>query len=238
LLLPKNVIRALIVLLLVLIAGVLSAIIVQEYKDRQDTRWGKGRNYRAVLAEGRNGAVAAESERCSRIGVDGECRRMVWCFEYFHILMISTWRTTVLKENGTAVDAAIAATLCTGVVNMFSSGLGGGGFMIIRVPEKCTLAERKAGLHHCSSKKVIDFRESAPAASHEKMFAKDAMLARIGGLSVGVPAELLGLEEAYKRWGKLPWSRLVEPSIKLAEGTYVAKELERRLKVRLRDAIV
>lgn len=138
---------------------------------------------------------------------------------------------TVLKENGTAVDAAIASTFCTGVVNMFSSGLGGGGFMIVRVPHKCSPAERRAGLHHCSSKKVIDFRETAPAAAHEAMYVGDAMLARIGGLSVGVPAELLGLEEAHKRWGKLPWERLVEPSIRLAEGTFVARELERRLKV-------
>ncbi|UZJ53246.1 hypothetical protein CBS101457_002566 [Exobasidium rhododendri] len=207
LLAPKNIVRLLLALLLILVAGLLSAIVVTEYKDRKDPRWGKGRNYRPVLAKGRHGAVAAESERCSRIGVD------------------------VLKDNGTAVDAAIASTFCTGVVNMFSSGLGGGGFMIVRVPQECTLAERLAGLHHCSSKKVIDFRETAPAASHEDMFLKDAMLSRIGGLSVGVPAELLGLEEAYKRWGRLPWARLVEPSIRLAEGTIVARELDRRLKV-------
>jgi gamma-glutamyltranspeptidase/glutathione hydrolase/leukotriene-C4 hydrolase len=137
----------------------------------------------------------------------------------------------VLKENGTAVDAAIAATLCTGVVNMFSSGLGGGGFMIIRDPQPCTRKERKAGLHHCSDKKVIDFRETGPAGSSEEMYELDAMLARYGGLAVGVPAELRGLEEAYKRWGRLPWARLVEPAIKLAEGTYVSRELERRLRL-------
>lgn len=137
----------------------------------------------------------------------------------------------VLKENGTAVDAAIAATFCTGVVNMFSSGLGGGGFMIIRDPRACTSAEKRKSLTSCSDKKVIDFRETAPAASHEDMYKSDAMLARIGGLAVGVPAELRGLEEAYQRWGKLPWARLVEPAIKLAEGTSVSRELERRLKV-------
>lgn len=137
----------------------------------------------------------------------------------------------VLKENGTAVDAAIAATFCTGVVNMFSSGLGGGGFMIIRDPQPCSKAEKKAGLYHCSVKKVVDFRETGPAGSSEEMYESDAMLARVGGLAVGVPAELRGLEEAYKRWGRLPWARLVAPSIKLAEGTYVSRELDRRLKL-------
>lgn len=103
--------------------------------------------------------------------------------------------------------------------------------MIIRVPKPCSRSENKAGLHHCSKKKVIDFRETAPAASFEEMYEPDAMLARIGGLSVGIPAELRGLEEAHKRWGRLPWSRLVEPAIQLAEGTFVSKELDRRLKV-------
>lgn len=73
LLLPKTLIRALLGLLLLLTVALLTAITIQEYKDRQDPRWGEGRNYRAVLARGRHGAVAAESERCSQIGVDGEC---------------------------------------------------------------------------------------------------------------------------------------------------------------------
>lgn len=72
LLMPKTIVRGLLVLLVLLTAALLSAVIVQEYKDRQDPRWGQGRNYRPVLARGKHGAVAAESERCSRIGVNGE----------------------------------------------------------------------------------------------------------------------------------------------------------------------
>ena len=72
LLLPKTVVRALVALLALLIAGLLGAIVFQEYSDRRNPRWGKGRNYQAYLARGRHGAVAAESERCSRVGIDGE----------------------------------------------------------------------------------------------------------------------------------------------------------------------
>jgi hypothetical protein len=82
LLLPKTLIRALLGLLALLTIGLLTAITVQEYRDRQDPRWGKGRNYRPVLARGKHGAVAAESERCSQIGVNGEFIRGSNGFQY------------------------------------------------------------------------------------------------------------------------------------------------------------
>lgn len=234
-LLPKAIVRGLGVLLALLVIALFAAIVVQEIKDRRDPRFGKGRNYPAVLAHGTHGAVAAESHRCSQIGVDGEQTQPQKCGKHakWKQKLIQVAVDIVLKQNGTAVDAAIAATFCTGVVNMFSSGLGGGGFMTVRVPRKCTEAEKRRNKQkrYCSDKHVIDFRETAPAASHSRMFEGDPMAARIGGLSVGVPGELLGIEEAHRRWGKLSWSSLVEPSIKLAESTYVSRELDRRLKV-------
>ncbi len=55
--------------------------------------------------------------------------------------------------------------------------------------------------------------------------------AAFGGLAVGVPGEVRGLDEAYRRWGTLPWKRLVEPSVALAAGWEVDKELGRRIPV-------
>ncbi|KDR75924.1 hypothetical protein GALMADRAFT_68202 [Galerina marginata CBS 339.88] len=159
-------------------------------------REGKLRNH-AYLIHARSGAVAAENKRCSDIGVD------------------------ILKDEGNAVDAAIAATFCTGVVNMFSSGIGGGGFMTIRIPP--------SNASTSSQVYTVDFREIGPALSNATMYVASPISAMFGGLAVGVPGEVRGLEEAHRRWGRLPWKRLVEPSITLAEGWEVDKELGRRI---------
>lgn len=178
----------------------------------------------SYLIEAANGAVASENKRCSEIGVN------------------------IMKDGGNAVDAAIAALFCTGVVNMFSyveypfvhyvsslkqtdrSGIGGGGFMTVRIPPNST--------HNQSEGWTIDFRETAPALAFPDMFVEDPTKARYGGLSVGVPGEVLGLEEAHKRWGKLPWEKLVIPAAKLAQGWTVDVELGKRIQVRVSQIIV
>ncbi|TGZ54829.1 Gamma-glutamyltranspeptidase 1 [Temnothorax longispinosus] len=63
----------------------------------------------------------------------------------------------------------------------------------------------------------LDARETAPMAATEDMFDGNAKLAMYGGLAVAVPGELMGYWEAYKKYGKLPWSELFEPTIKLCE---------------------
>lgn len=78
---------------------------------------------------------------------------------------------------------------------------------------------------------TIDFRETAPALSNKTMYVDDPLAARWGGLAVGVPGELRGLEEMHRRWGNLPWKTLVQPAIRLAEGWTVQTELARRLEV-------
>ena len=78
---------------------------------------------------------------------------------------------------------------------------------------------------------TIDFRETAPALANSSMFVRDPILSRRGGLSVAVPGEIRGLEEAHRRWGKLPWERLVWPSVRLAQGWEVDRELARRIMV-------
>lgn len=113
----------------------------------------------------------------------------------------------VLADGGNAVDAAVATALALGVVNPASSGIGGGGFALVW----------DAGTR---SLRVYDFREVAPAALDPSDFLVDGkvepMLARRGGLAVGVPGEIRGLALLSRSHGRLSWRRLVMPSAHLA----------------------
>ncbi|KAI8326002.1 gamma-glutamyltranspeptidase 1-like protein [Martensiomyces pterosporus] len=142
----------------------------------------------STLVVAKRGAVATDEPRCSAIGLD------------------------VLREGGNAVDAAVASTLCIGILQAHSSGIGGGGFMLVRLP-----GDKKPVL--------IDFRETAGGAATEDMYINNITLAQIGGLAVGVPGEIAGLHSAHKRFGKLPWHRLFEPSIKLARKGFALSSL-------------
>ncbi|KAJ6737132.1 GLUTATHIONE HYDROLASE 1-RELATED [Salix viminalis] len=107
-----------------------------------------------------------------------------------------------LREGGHAVDAAVAASLCLGVVSPASSGIGGGAFMLIRL----------AG----GEMQAYDMRETAPIQASENMYDGNATLQASGSLSIAVPGELAGLYKAWKQHGRLPWERLVRPAEKLA----------------------
>lgn len=80
---------------------------------------------------------------------------------------------------------------------------------------------------------AIDFREVAPAAATASMFVGQPSKAQKGGLSVAVPGELAGLEYAWKKYGRLPWSALVAPAIALARNFPVDRHLANGLRVLL-----
>lgn len=131
----------------------------------------------------------------------------------------------ILRKGGSAVDAAIAVQMVLGLVEPQSSGLGGGAFIV----------------HWDETAKAvtaIDGRETAPASATPARFL-DASGAPIpfdtavrSGLSVGVPGVLRALELAHKKFGKLPWAALFEPSRKLArEGFPVGARLNALLKI-------
>jgi gamma-glutamyltranspeptidase/glutathione hydrolase len=130
----------------------------------------------------------------------------------------------VLREGGTAADAAVAAAVMLSVVEPGNSGLGGGGFALIHDPK-------------ANSELSLDFRERAPlgldvAALREK-FARDKSVLRNGPDAVAVPSEWAGLVELHRRFGKLPIERLLSPAIVAAhDGIAVGSEYSARCWVR------
>lgn len=119
----------------------------------------------------------------------------------------------MLQAGGSATDAAMAMMLALTVVEPQSSGIGGGGFL----------------LHHDGKSgwmETIDGREMAPAAAaSDRFLGEDGKPlgwrdATPGGKSVGVPGNMRLMEMAHKKWGKLPWGKLFEPAIRLAEEGY------------------
>lgn len=96
--------------------------------------------------------------------------------------------------------------------------------MTVRLPPKYT--------NGLSEVYTVDFRETAPAAAYPAMYPPGTNVSAYGGMSIAVPGELRGLEEAHKRWGSLPWKRVLQPIVDLAAGWEVDKELGIRIPVR------
>lgn len=131
----------------------------------------------------------------------------------------------MLKQGGSAVDAAIATQLVLGLVEPQSSGIGGGAFALV---------------HDGKTKRLrtYDGRETAPAAAQpERFIASDGLAMKfydavVSGKSVGTPGTVALLSTMHKRHGKLPWKTLFEPAINLAEqGFPVSPRLHEVVKV-------
>ena len=133
----------------------------------------------------------------------------------------------MLRQGGSATDAAIATMLALTVVEPQSSGIGGGGFV----------------LHSDAAGRIetLDGRETAPAAAGPGWFldadGKPVPFPQAvqSGLSVGVPGNVRLAAEAHRRHGKLAWAALFEPAIRLARGGFVITERFREFLVRARD---
>ena len=130
----------------------------------------------------------------------------------------------ILRAGGSAVDAAIASQLVLTLVEPQSSGIGGGAFL----------------MHFQKKTKKIeayDGRETAPLAISDDVFrdpdGKRRAFSDIsaGGAAVGVPGVIRMLALAHGEHGKLPWGRLFEPAIRLAEeGFAVSPRLNAMIK--------
>uniref|UniRef100_A0A673M5C0 Glutathione hydrolase n=1 Tax=Sinocyclocheilus rhinocerous TaxID=307959 RepID=A0A673M5C0_9TELE len=132
------------------------------------------------------GAVVTDVARCTSLGFD------------------------VLGKQGSSVDAAIAASLCLGIIHPHTSGIGGGGVMLVHDIRR-------------NESRVVDFRETAPSGIHQ-----DMMLHRINnsGLLVAVPGLISGLHQAHQLYGRMAWKDVITMAADVARnGFNVTHEL-------------
>ncbi|WP_083901054.1 gamma-glutamyltransferase [Azospirillum sp. B4] len=120
----------------------------------------------------------------------------------------------ILKAGGNAVDAAVATAFALAVTYPEAGNIGGGGFMTLFVEGKPYF---------------IDYREVAPKAATRTMYldAKGEVvpkLSLVGAKAAGVPGTVMGLWEAHHRFGKLPWARVMQPAITLAEKGFLPSD--------------
>ncbi|XP_071398594.1 glutathione hydrolase 7 [Centroberyx affinis] len=127
------------------------------------------------------GAVVTDVAQCTSLGFD------------------------VLGKQGSSVDAAITAALCLGIIHPHTSGIGGGGVMLVHDIRK-------------NETRVIDFRETAPSAIHEDML--QANLDLKPGLLVGVPGMLSGMHQAHQLYGRMPWKDVVTMAADVARNGF------------------
>jgi gamma-glutamyltranspeptidase / glutathione hydrolase len=120
----------------------------------------------------------------------------------------------VLREGGSAVDAAVATAFALAVVHPAAGNLGGGGFLLSRPA--------------VGQPSFVDFRETAPAVADPRMWLKegayDEERHHHSLASAGVPGTVAGLHEAWRREGRLAWAQLLRPAIRLAREGFVLSE--------------
>ncbi len=124
---------------------------------------------------------------------------------------------SVLAKGGNAVDAAVATAFAMAVTSPSNGNIGGGGFMVIRLPD--------------GTATTFDYRETAPGKSTPTMYLNaageiDMSLTQQGYLAPGVPGTVRGLAAAHKKFGKLAWKDVVMPAATLAgKGFKLSKSL-------------
>ena len=125
----------------------------------------------------------------------------------------------ILKDGGNAIDAAVAVGFALEVVHPEAGNIGGGGFIVFR--------------DSAGHARALDYRETAPAAATHDMYLDSAgnptEASITGYLASGVPGSVAGMYEAWKKYGHLPWPKLIAPAIALAEGHVIDENRSRAI---------
>ena len=134
----------------------------------------------------------------------------------------------IMKQGGNAIDATIATQLALAVVYPAAGNIGGGGFTVIRLANGSNI--------------TIDYREKAPATAYRDMYLDNqgnaqTELSQNGHLAAGVPGTIAGLFDCMK-YATLPFKKLIQPAIDLAEKGFVLTESEAKSLNSTKDAFI
>ena len=145
------------------------------------------------IATGKNAMVATDHALASKVGAD------------------------ILKRGGNAIDAAVAVSFALGVTRPFSTGLGGGGFLIARLADGRVF--------------VFDFRERAPLAATPDMYDRAVEgnpngppPSQFGYLAAATPGLLAGMAQVHRQLGTLPFGELIDPAIDISERGFAVDD--------------
>ncbi|WP_299761728.1 gamma-glutamyltransferase [uncultured Pontibacter sp.] len=127
--------------------------------------------------------------------------------------------SSILRQGGNAIDAAIAVQFALAVVYPDAGNIGGGGFLVLRQQD--------------GTLDALDYREKAPAAAHRNMYLNEEGevidgLSYKGHLAAGVPGTVDGMVQAHEKYGSMPWDKLVQPAIELAAKGFPLTSKEAR----------
>ena len=125
----------------------------------------------------------------------------------------------ILKKGGNAIDAAVAVNFALAVCHPAAGNIGGGGFLVYRSAK--------------GKSYTLDYREVSPMSGSRDMYLDSTGQvipgkSFVGIHSVGVPGAVAGMQAMHKRFGKLSWAELVQPSIDLARHGVILTEKEAR----------
>lgn len=125
----------------------------------------------------------------------------------------------ILKKGGNVIDAAVAVNFALAVCHPAAGNIGGGGFLVYRSAK--------------GKSYTLDYREVSPMSGSRDMYLDSTGQvipgkSFVGIHSVGVPGAVAGMQAMHKRFGKLSWAELVQPSIDLARHGVILTEKEAR----------
>lgn len=113
----------------------------------------------------------------------------------------------IAERGGNVIDVAVAIGLTISVTNPYYGALGGGGFALVKLNGKKPVA--------------LDFRETAPKATHPKFYIdKTAKASQNGGNAVAIPGIPAGYVELHKKYGRLAWEEILRAPIRLAQNGF------------------